>query len=111
MKKINTVKAHREFDRIIHHGRGIKSPHFTVHFTPSTLEYARIGISVGKKNGIAVKRVLIKRQVRAIVAKCDLLQYPIDVIIAVRATYDPGHYAELESELLALLAQMKESIH
>ncbi len=111
MKKINTVKAHREFDRIIHHGRAIKSPHFSVYVTPSSLEYARIGISVGKKNGGAVRRVLIKRQVRAIVAKADLLSLKADLIITVRPTYDPENYQSLEEELLLSLSQMKETIH
>ena len=111
MKKVNTVKAHREFDRIIRHGRAIKSPHFSVYFVSSPLGYARIGISVGKKNGIAVRRVLIKRQIRAMVAQCDLLELPIDVIITVRPSYDPMDYHELEGELLASLNQMKETIH
>ena len=110
MKKTNTVKAHREFDRIIHHGRVIKSPHFSVYFVPSSLEYARIGISVGKKNGIAVKRVRIKRQVRAMVAKGDLLSLKADIIITIRPTYDPAEYAWLEEELLSSLSRMKETI-
>lgn len=111
MKKINTVKAHREFDRIIRHGHGVKSPNFTVYYAPFAQEHARIGISVGKKNGGAVRRVLIKRQVRAMIAKSDILQLTYDVIIAVRASYDPGHYADLEAELLSSLAQLKETIH
>ena len=111
MKKINTVKAHRDFDRIIHSGRAIKSPHFSVYSVPSTLGYARIGISVGKKNGIAVKRVRIKRQIRAIVAKADLLGLPVDVIITVRPTYEPGEYAALERELLDSLSELKGTNH
>ena len=111
MKKVNTVKAHREFDRIIRHGRVLKSPNFSVYFVPSDLGYARIGISVGKKNGIAVKRVLIKRQVRAIVQCADLLQIQADIIIVVRPTYDPREYHGLEGELLATLSKVKETIH
>ena len=111
MKKVNTVKSHEDFDRIIRHGRGIKSPHFSVYFVPSDLGYARVGISVGKKNGIAVRRVLIKRQVRAMVAQADLLNRSVDVIITIRPTYDPMDYHELEGELLASLSTMKETIH
>ena len=111
MKKENTVKAHREFDRIIHRGRAIKSPHFAVYFTPSPLEYARIGISVGKKNGGAVKRVLIKRQVRSMIQEADVLSVRLDVIVVVRPSYDPDDYHGLKGELLASLTQMKESIH
>lgn len=111
MKKINTVKAHREFDRIIRHGHAIKSPHFAVYHVPSSLEHARIGISVGKKNGIAVRRVRIKRQVRAMIAKADLLPLKVDAIVVVRPSYDPDQYPGLEEELLLSLARMKETIH
>ena len=111
MKKINTVKAHRDFDRIIRHGHAIKSPNFSVYSVPSDLGFARIGISVGKKNGIAVRRVLIKRQVRAIIAKADLLALSVDVIVTIRPTYEPKNYTNLEEELLLLLSQLKETIH
>ncbi len=111
MKKENTVKSHRDFDRIIRRGRPFKSTHFAVYALPSELGYARIGISVGKKNGNAVKRVLIKRQTRAMIAKADLLAYPDDFILVIRPSYDPGCYGPLEEELLALFAQVKEQLH
>lgn len=111
MKKVNTVKAHREFDRIIRHGRAIKSPHFSVYFVPSDLEHARIGVSVGKRNGMAVRRVLIKRQVRSIVDEADVLPVRLDLIIVVRPNYDPREFRGLREELLSSLSQMKETIH
>ena len=111
MKKENTVKSHRDFDSIIRRGRSFKSAHFAVYVLPSELGYARIGISVGKKNGIAVKRVLIKRQVRTMVAKADLLSCNDDFIIVIRPSYDPNCYGLLEEELLTLLTQVKEQIH
>ncbi len=111
MKKENTVKSHRDFDRIIRRGRSFKSPHFAVYVLPSELGYARIGISVGKKNGNAVKRVLIKRQIRTMVAKAELLGCNDDFILVIRPNYDPNCYGVLEEELLTLLAQVKEQIH
>ena len=111
MKKVHTVKAHREFDRIIHQGRAIKSPHFSIYFVPSPLEHVRVGLSVGKKNGIAVRRVLQKRQVRAMVAKADLIPLKADIIIVLRPNYDPSDYAGMEGELLLSLTKLKEMIH
>ena len=109
MKKENTVKPHREFDRIIHHGHRIASNHFAVYFLPRIMENSRVGLSVGKKNGIAVRRVLIKRQVRAIIRKSGIIECPLDVILVIRANYAPENYAEMESELLALLEKVKET--
>ncbi len=111
MKKENTVKSHRDFDRIIRNGRSFKSTHFAVYVLPSELGYARIGLSVGKKNGIAVKRVLIKRQVRTMVARAGLLEYADDFIVVIRPSYDPNCYGALEEELLTLLGHVKEQIH
>ena len=111
MKKKNTVKSHRDFDRIIHTGHCFKSTHFAAYVLPNQLEHARIGISVGTKNGIAVKRVLIKRQVRAMVAKAELLPYSDDFILVIRPSYDPNCYGLLEEELLTLLEHVKEHIH
>lgn len=111
MKKENTVKSHRDFDRIIHSGHCFKSTHFAAYVLPTESGYARIGISVGKKNGIAVKRVLIKRQVRAMVAKAGLLPYSDDFILVIRPSYDPKCYNDLEAELLSLFEHVKEHIH
>lgn len=111
MKQENTVKAHREFDRIIRHGRAIKSVHFALYATPSSLGYARIGISVGKKNGGAVVRVRIKRQVRAMLLEADILGIPLDLIVVVRPCYDREDYAGMKAELLASIDKVKETIH
>ena len=111
MKKENTVKSHRDFDRIIRTGQSFKSTHFAVYLLPTELGYARVGISVGKTNGIAVKRVLIKRQVRAMVAKAGLLPCSDDFILVIRPSYDPNCYGVLEEELLSLLEHAKEHIH
>lgn len=111
MKRVNTVKSHREYDAIIHHGVKLRSEHFSLYHRPSDLGYTRIGLAVGKANGGAVQRVRIKRQVRAILAKRNDYSLPIDIIIVIRPNYDQADFHENERELNVLLDQIKEAHH
>ncbi|MDY5441595.1 MAG: ribonuclease P protein component [Candidatus Enteromonas sp.] len=111
MKKINTIKPHREFDRIIHGGVKVKSTHFSLFGEKSDAGYARVGVAVGKSNGKAVVRVRIKRQVRAMIAKAMDWTAPVNLIIVIRPTYQLGEFATNEQELIASLARIKELLH
>ncbi|MGN1261546.1 MAG: ribonuclease P protein component [Candidatus Enteromonas sp.] len=111
MKKENTVKSHRDFDRIIHNGVKVKSTHFSLFGVKSDAGCARVGVAVGKSNGKAVVRVRIKRQVRAMIAKAMDWTWPVDIIIVIRPTYSPGEFASLEIELTTLLDKAKELLN
>lgn len=111
MKRINTVKSHREFDEIIHHGVKLRSSHYAFFYQLSPLDYSRIGLAVGKANGGAVKRVRIKRQVRAMLAKKYDFSLPVSIIVVIRPDYDPDQFEKNETELCDLLNQMKEKLH
>ena len=108
MIKENTVKSHRDFDRIIQTGARTKTAHFRLHYLPNQLGHPRIGIAVGKRNGGAVTRVRLKRQVRAMVAKRVEEETPLDIIVVIRPEYDPKDYHGLEAELLGAFQQIKE---
>ena len=102
MDKQHTVKSHREFDRIIQRGAHLRTDHFRLHYLPNDCGFTRIGIAVGKRNGGAVTRVRLKRQVRAMVAKRDD-SLPLDIIVVVRPECSSEDYATNEAELLAAL--------
>jgi ribonuclease P protein component len=89
MKRKFRVRKHQEFDSIIRQGHFVKSHHFVVYYHRKDEAVTRIGISVSKKNGNAVTRNKIKRQVRATIATAYSLNKPLDIIIIVRASYDP----------------------
>lgn len=111
MKKENTVKAHADFDRIIQKGACLKTPHFRLHYLPASLDHTRIGIAVGKANGGAVRRVRLKRQVRAMVEKREPEVSPLDIIIVIRPEYRPEQFHENEMELLSAFHSLKENQH
>ena len=107
MKRINTVKKHREFDAIIHHGVKLRSEHFSLYTLPSELGFTRFGLAVGKANGGAVMRVRIKRQVRAMIAKRDDFSLSADIIVVIRPNYKEAEFHANEQELNTLLDHTK----
>ena len=111
MKRINTIKPHREFDEIISHGVKLRSSHFACFYRPNDCGYTRIGIAVGKANGGAVKRVRIKRQVRAMLAKRNKYSLSVSIILVIRPNFAESAFHQNEDELNNLLDQIKEIQH
>jgi len=109
MKRINRVRKHQEFDAIIKEAHFVKSPHFVIYFHKKEENLTRIGISVSTRNGNAVKRNLIKRQIRAIVASGYPLDLQLDIIIIARVAYNVDKFAETKSELMGLLAKIGDT--
>lgn len=113
MKREYRVREHSEFDRIIKGGKKIKSPHFALSFLPAEEgeTHGYIGIAVSKANGNAVKRVRAKRQVRAMLARTDIIHERVYLIVVIRPSFCEGAFHENEAELLADLNQMKDLLH
>lgn len=108
MKVINRVKKYQEFKEILKK-RSVKNDIFNVYFRNNEFGYARVGILVSKKNGIAVTRVKIKRQVRTVID--EILDYPNvskDFIVVVRPTYKTDEFQENRIKLIKLFNSIKE---
>lgn len=107
MKRINRVLKYREFSEIINNNTPvIKSKHFVIHFRKNQFGFSRIGIGVSKRNGHAVKRNKIRRQIRAMIASDYDLSKSFDLIIIVRTNYETELFSEEKSELIASLAKI-----
>jgi len=64
LTKADRILKRREFIALSESGRRIQNEHFIAIFSPNQLGRSRIGITVTKKVGPAVKRNRIKRLVR-----------------------------------------------
>ena len=84
MNKKNTVKKNEDFKKIIKNGSFFKTEYFIIYKLNSNLDHYRFGISVSKKNGSAVKRNRLKRQLREIIKKYEKLYKNKDYIIIIR---------------------------
>lgn len=106
MKKINRVRKAQEFNQMIHTGKKLVSGSFALYHLPKKESAARVGITLPKKIGNAVKRNLIKRQVRMMCQELiDFRTFPEDVILIVRFGYTGRSYADNKKNLEKLLVK------
>ena len=107
MKKKFIVKHQYDFDRIIKTGYRNKNDIFIVYSMQNNLNYARYGISVGKKLGNAVYKNRKKRQIRSIIDNFekDYVNNK-DYIIILREKGKNLDYQTLNQKLKSLI--MKE---
>lgn len=64
-----------------------KSNSFSVFYKSNNLNHARIGLSVSTKIGNAVTRVRVRRQLRAQINLCAILEKPFDIVIIAKSGY------------------------
>lgn len=106
MKIKNRVKKYDEFQKPINEGKYESSSSLNLYYLKNSLEYARVGISVPKKAGNAVKRNKIKRQIRAILVKELDLNSGFDYIFIARRNYDITNFKETTSDIVSLLEKV-----
>ena len=106
MKKKNRVKKHEEFQKVIHGGKKSTNHSFVLYVTEKKEKEARIGITLSKKMGNAVKRNLIKRQVRMMCQ--DLISFedcPFDAVLIVRFGYLSNDFEHNKKSLEKLFSK------
>ena len=109
MKKVNRVKKYREFKVIMNLRKFKRNELYSVYFKENALEVGRVGILVTKRNGNAVTRVKIKRQVRSIIDEAlDLKNEKYDYIVAISKNYSIDEFAKNKALLVKLLNSIKE---
>ena len=110
MKKVNRVKKYREFQEVMNLRKFKRNELYSVYYRDKQTEVGRVGILVGKRNGNAVTRVKIKRQVRSIVDETlDLKNDNIDYIIVISKYYNTEEFAKNKTLLVRLLNSIKEN--
>lgn len=88
MKKYLRLTKSEDFKKVLdqRHCAG-KNAAISVFYAANDLPHARIGISVSTKVGNAVVRVRIRRQLRAQINLCEILEKPYDVVIIAHPGY------------------------
>lgn len=109
MKKENRVKKNKDFQEIFKKGKSFANRQFVVYSLrrPGQTHF-RIGLSVSKKLGNAVKRNQIKRYIRqAFLELEDDLQNEFDYIIIARKPAANMDFFEIKSSLIHVLKLSK----
>ena len=84
MKKENSLKKAMDFQKVIDTRQSVGCKSFVIYYLKNEFDYARIGISSGKRLGNAVIRNRTKRQIREIIDKCVDYSLARDLIVIVR---------------------------
>ncbi len=104
MKKAFRIRKNEEFSAIIADRHSVSDHRYVVYFARRKEEKARVGISVSKKMGNAVKRNLIKRQLREMVrAIVDFENCPVDLIVIARKPYLDHGFMSNKNDLEILI--------
>lgn len=107
MKVINRVKKYREFKEIFSLKKFKRNEIYTIYYRKNEFGFTRVGIHVSKRNGVAVTRVKIKRQVRAILD--SYLEYKtngLDLIVVISPKYNTNEFDKNKKLLIDLLKQI-----
>lgn len=107
MKKKYRLLKNEDFKSVMDSKKYFTNQSFSLHYKDSELNQLRIGISVSRKLGGAVKRNLIKRQVRMMCMATFDLQMPRDFVLLVRKGYLERKYQENAEELKKLYEKAK----
>lgn len=111
MKKANVIKKYSEYQEIIKLKNYKRTNNYTIYLRKTNESLTRVGLLVGKKNGNAVARNRIKRQVRMITDSVLTYTEHADIIIAISKDYNPDEFLNNKNELVKLLTIIKGEIN
>lgn len=107
MKKQFRVKKSSDFKKILDYKKiAGRNASFVIYYHHNILNYGRVGISVSKKLANAVYRSKIRRQVRAMINKTDILTKSNDLVIIIKEGYIKLTFQENLNNLIAILSKM-----
>ena len=109
MRKSYRVKKEKEYKKVFTTGKSSANRNFIVYVLPKENQpHFRIGISVGKKVGNAVKRNDVKRKIRASIFELrEEIQPDLDFIVIARPSVSTLTSQEVYSNLKHVLKLAK----
>ena len=106
MKKQNIIKNSIEINNIIKKQNKVKSKYYYIYKDENKIGNHRFAICVSKKIGNAVKRNKIKRQIKDIIDKSNLIfKSNKDYVIIVSKEINNICYDEMKTDLIKLISK------
>ena len=103
-KKHERLRRRNDFDLAFRHGSLRHTKNFTVILRPNELQFSRLGVTVGKKVGNAVKRNRVKRYLREFFRlHKHKLSLSHDVVIIAKKNAATLAYRDVREEIAAVL--------
>lgn len=99
-----------EFERVYRKGILYKGNLFSVHVLPNAVGKTRLGLSVSKKVGTAVKRNSVRRRLKEIFrVSVEGLPEGLDFVISARPASAEASFEELNEEFSRLLRKLNKA--
>ncbi|ABC77021.1 ribonuclease P protein component [Syntrophus aciditrophicus] len=111
LKKSERIRKRRSYLQIYQHGKRSFTKHFTIVVSENDLDFPRLGMTVTKKIGNAVKRNRIKRLIREFFRlNKDRFKASQDIVIIAKGNTSSMKYADVCRELGVLLTKEPQNI-
>ena len=107
MKKLNIIKKNYDINSVINNKNMIKNKYFYIYKNRNTVDNYRFAICVSKKIGNAVRRNKVKRQIKDIIDKSNLVfNNTNDYVIILRKEINNLDYNGIKENLLNLISKI-----
>lgn len=105
MKKIYRVKKEKEFQTVFHKGKSVANRQLVLYTFPKQgQEHWRVGLSVGKKIGNAVKRNQVKRYLRQAIHEIENQIRPdVDFILIARPDIQDKDFHQVKQSMMHVM--------
>ena len=104
-----SLTASPEFERVYRRGSVYRGRLFSVHVLPNTVGKPRLGLSVSKKVGTAVKRNGVRRRLKEIFrSSATGLPGNLDFVVSARPAAADASFDELKEEFLRSLHKLNK---
>lgn len=110
MKKERRLLKNNDFKEIIEMRKSLSTSSYVVYYRNNDLEHGRVGISVSKKNGNAVVRNRLKRQVRSMIDQLFNFNLSLDLVVIIRNNYLQQDYATNKMDLQKILEKIFKGV-
>ena len=110
MKKENSLKKNQDFQKILEKKQSVGCSTLVIYYLKNELDYARGGISCGKRLGNAVIRNRTKRQVRALLDVSLNYKNNMDYIVIVRNKFLEQNYENNLRDIKYLLEKINKNL-
>ena len=106
-----SLTASPEFERVYRKGSVHKGRLFSVHVLANAVGKPRLGLSVSKKVGSAVKRNRVRRRLKEIFrSSADKLPCDLDFVVSARPAAAEASFEELNEEFLGALSSLDKKL-
>jgi len=109
MKKTNIIKKNFDISKVLDSKKGYRNRYFNVYYNENNVGKYRFAVCVSKKIGNAVTRNKVKRQVKDVIDKSNLVfNSSTDYVIIIKKEINEIKYSEIKQKLMDLLKKVTD---